>query len=119
MTTINYTTEELINAGTRECKECKNRYLLVKDHWHVKRGSLNTSKCKKCANEKQRIDHLEKVKNRKYIPMTEERLMYYRNYYTNHKVKVECTTCNIKLFKHNIKKHNETVSHKNKLETNT
>jgi hypothetical protein len=113
MTTTNYSNDQLLDAATRECKLCKNNYLLSKDNWHMKRGYFNLRCCKNCINAR----NTELTKTKEYKPMTEDQLLYYRNYYAKHKVKIDCFTCNIKLFKHNVKKHIETVSHKNKLET--
>ena len=113
MTTITYSNEQLLDAATRECKECKNKYLLSKDHWHMKRGYFNLRCCKNCINARNK----ELTKTRVYVPMTEDKLLYHRNYYNKHKLKVGCTTCGICIFKHNVKNHNKTVSHTNKLET--
>lgn len=113
MTTTNYSNEQLLDAATRECKICKNKYLLSNDNWHMKRGYFNLRCCKNCINAKNR--ECKKVKE--YVPMSEDKLLYYRNYYNNNKIKIECTTCGISIYKHNVKNHNETKTHKNKIET--
>ncbi len=110
-----YTNEQLFEAGTKVCKFCNERKLLSPQFWHKKRGVLNLSKCGSCIAIEKKEYYRKKRENVLYTPLTEDKLKYHRDYYKNNKVKIECPTCNISLYKHNLAKHQLTIQHKNKM----
>ena len=110
-----YTTEQLMEAGTKICKYCNERKLMSTDFWHKKRGVLNLSKCGMCIGKQKKEYYRKKRIGQNYTPLTEDKLKYHREYYKNNKIKIQCPTCNISLYKHNLAKHETTQTHKNKL----
>jgi ribosomal protein L29 len=110
-----YTNEELFEAGTKICKFCNERKLLSTQFWHKKRNVLNLSKCGSCISKEKTEYYRKKRQTELYKPLTEVKLKYHREYYKNNKVKIECPTCNISLYRHNLAKHETTQTHKNKI----